>query len=200
MIGRKAREQALCLVYAQMFSKQQYDELIENYVLANQQEIKPAAATLAEGVISFSEELDALVEKYAHGWKLTRIAKISLAIMRIAIYEMLYVPDLWISVSISEAVELAKKYATKEDKNYINGILGSIARQEKVVEPDEPLAEEFLSDKPLMRDILSDEHLVNDLLSDETWLDKPSSDESLVGDLLSEKLSDGGDVPDSGEA
>ena len=63
------------------------------------------------------------------GWSIKRISKSALAILRLAIYEMKYVDSIPVSVSINEAVEIAKKYATKEDAAFINGILSTVAKQ-----------------------------------------------------------------------
>ena len=64
------------------------------------------------------------------GWKLSRIPKVALAVMRLAIYEMKYEKTVPVSVSINEAVELAKKY-TIDDSSFVNGVLGAVARNEK---------------------------------------------------------------------
>lgn len=76
-------------------------------------------------------DIDAAISNYAIGWSLDRMTKVALSIMRLAIAEMLYMDDIPQGVSINEAVELAKKYAGKEDSSYINGILGSISRAEE---------------------------------------------------------------------
>lgn len=79
-------------------------------------------------VLSHFDELDARIEKYSNGWKKERIGKAELAILRLAIYEVLFdeVPD---AVAINEAVELAKLYADEKAPGFINGILGKVARE-----------------------------------------------------------------------
>ena len=62
-------------------------------------------------------------------WSKERISRVALAIMRLAVYEMLYVDDIPVSVSINEAVELAKKYGGDEDSSFVNGVLGGISRE-----------------------------------------------------------------------
>ena len=62
------------------------------------------------------------------GWKINRISKVSLALLRLAVYEMLYRDDVPVSVSINEAVELSKKYTVKDDTSFINGVLGAVAK------------------------------------------------------------------------
>ncbi len=85
---------------------------------------------LVRGVDEHGAELDGYIEKYAKGWKFSRIPLVASAIMRVAMYEVLYMPDVPNSAAINEAVEIAKKYETPETVKFINGILGSFSRQE----------------------------------------------------------------------
>jgi N utilization substance protein B len=81
--------------------------------------------------LSFVENLksiDNLINQYSSDWKINRIAKIDIAIMRLAITEMLYDDEIPISVSINEAIELCKKYSNEDSHKFINGILGNINR------------------------------------------------------------------------
>ncbi len=88
---------------------------------------------LVSGVAEHAAELDGYIEKYARGWKFERISLVASAIMRVAMYEILYMPDIPAGVAINEAVEIAKKYETPETVRFLNGILGSFARQEAKV-------------------------------------------------------------------
>lgn len=85
---------------------------------------------LAHGVSEHAAELDSYIEKYAKNWNVGRISRIAVAIMRIAMFEILYMPDVPDAASINEAVELAKKYEETETVSFINGILGSFIRGE----------------------------------------------------------------------
>ncbi|MCX7615706.1 MAG: transcription antitermination protein NusB, partial [Clostridiales bacterium] len=71
------------------------------------------------------------IEKYTKGWNCNRISRISTSIMRISMYEMLYMPDIPDSASINEAVELAKEYDSPEAATFINGVLGTFYREER---------------------------------------------------------------------
>ena len=82
------------------------------------------------GVFAKLEELDAIVGQNAKGWKLSRLAKIDLSILRLCIYEIKYRDDIPFNISINEAIELAKKYGTEDSGSFINGILS------KAVPPD----------------------------------------------------------------
>lgn len=95
---------------------------------------KPDAAqteyicALVNGVSSHGEELDGYIAKYAQGWRVSRISKTALCILRCALYEILYMPEIPAAASINEAVELAKSFDEPETVGFINGILGSFMR------------------------------------------------------------------------
>jgi len=103
------------------------DELYATYPSAKQiAYLKQVAHGLGEHLI----ELDLYIEKYAQGWKVGRISRVAVAIMRVSMYEILYVPDVPGGVSINEAVEMAKKYEDADTVKFLNGILGSFIRAE----------------------------------------------------------------------
>jgi N utilization substance protein B len=77
-------------------------------------------------------KIDDYIRKYAKGWSLERMARVDLAIIRLALYELLFMDDIPISVSINEAVELAKKYGNEKSSSFINGILGNFIRSESI--------------------------------------------------------------------
>lgn len=81
------------------------------------------------GVCEHQEEIDALIGKYARGWKTARISRISRSILRLSIYEMLYLRDIPASVSINEAIELCKKFDEESARAFVNGILNSVKEE-----------------------------------------------------------------------
>ena len=85
-------------------------------------------STVVNGVKEKTPELDAIISRYAQGWKISRISKTALCILRCALYEILYMPDIPSGASINEAVELSKGYDEPETVSFINGILGSFMR------------------------------------------------------------------------
>ena len=85
---------------------------------------------LVEGVGEHGYELDEYISKYAIGWKFQRIPRIAAAIMRVAMYEVLYMPEIPASAAINAAVDLAKKYDEPKVASFVNGILGSFVRKE----------------------------------------------------------------------
>jgi len=86
---------------------------------------------LVNGVRENGEELDAIISRYSQRWKLSRISKTALCVLRCALYEILYMPDIPPAAAINEAVELAKSYDEPETVSFINGILGSFMRSRR---------------------------------------------------------------------
>ena len=85
---------------------------------------------MLEGVCAQSEELDEIIGRYSKDWAIERIARVDLSILRVAIYEMLYrKEDVPTGAAINEAVELAKRYGGERSYAFINGILGSVAKE-----------------------------------------------------------------------
>jgi len=80
------------------------------------------------GTLEKQAQLDGVIENFLKGWELERINKIDLALMRLAIFEMLTQPDVPYGVAVNEAVELAKVYGDDDSPGFINGVLGNVAR------------------------------------------------------------------------
>lgn len=85
---------------------------------------------VVQGTVVKLEEIDENIKKNSIGWDLRRISRVAMAIMRVAIYEAKYMDEIPPSVAINEAVEIAKKYETAETVAFINGVLGSVVREE----------------------------------------------------------------------
>ena len=122
------RQQALAFVYERMFRDDSAEEVFEDAMDARDTEVGEYARVLVEGVEQHLEEIDGYIEANLRGWKKNRISRVSLTILRMAVYELLYVDSVPASVSINEAVELAKSYATAEDGSFVNGVLGAVAK------------------------------------------------------------------------
>lgn len=121
-------EQAFVLIYeSEFFKDKPLDELEEIY----SENIAPLSAygkELFNGTVSLKNDIDAKIEPLLKGWKINRISKVNLSILRLAIFELDNMNDVPENVVINEAVELAKKYSGKEDSAFVNGILGSYSR------------------------------------------------------------------------
>jgi len=98
-------------------------------------EVWEFAVELVRGAWQEHAELDAIISRYATGWSLERMANADRNLLRLALYEILYRDDIPQSVSINEAVELAKRYSTADSAKFINGILGSFARERGAGDP-----------------------------------------------------------------
>ena len=122
------REQAFVLLYESEFFKDKPVLDLEEIYSENIDVLSEYGKILFEGEVSQKNELDSIVEKYLKGWTLSRISKVNLAILRLALYEMMNCENVPESVVINEAVELAKKYSGAEDSKFVNGILGSFSR------------------------------------------------------------------------
>lgn len=83
----------------------------------------------AGAVISHKNDIDACIEDASSGWKVSRMSRVDLSILRLAVYEMLYDEDIPTGVAVNEAVEIAKEYGTDDSASFINGILGNISRK-----------------------------------------------------------------------
>ena len=89
---------------------------------------KEYIVSLVNGVCEHREELDGYITRYSHGWKISRISRTALGVLRCAMYEILYMPDIPEAASINEAVELDKKFDDPETVSFVNGILGSFMK------------------------------------------------------------------------
>lgn len=132
MTRREARKQALCLIFESLFHDDPLPEILELAKEARELDPDPFAQKLAAGVFEHMAEIDDKIGKYSIGWSKNRISKIVYAILRLAIYEICYIEDMPVSVSINEAVELAKAYGGDGDAGFINGVLGGLVREEKI--------------------------------------------------------------------
>ncbi|MEW9123624.1 MAG: transcription antitermination factor NusB [Thermotaleaceae bacterium] len=133
-MGRKiARETAMKLIYQMDIHREAYQEMIERTIEEYPDDLKDHAyiREVTYQYLHHQQLIDDIITQHAKDWKLDRIAKVDLAILRLAIVEMLYQEDIPTSVSINEAVEMAKNYSTDESGSFVNGVLGSVAEMKK---------------------------------------------------------------------
>ena len=146
MTRSTAREIAVHLAFELAFSDIKVDELLERELNADafaaraadeplyaeypNEEQEKYIRTLVRGVADHGFELDGYIERYAKGWRFSRIDRVAAAIMRVTMYEILYRPDVPNKVAINEAVEIAKGYVDEDVVKFVNGILGSFVRAE----------------------------------------------------------------------
>jgi N utilization substance protein B len=117
------RRAAVFALYQADVTGRSVDELVDRAA-------KPFTRELVDGVLANRDELDALIERHAEGWSLERIAPLERNILRVALYELLHRDDVPAEVAIDEAVESAKEFASADAPGFVNGILGTVQRQE----------------------------------------------------------------------
>jgi N utilization substance protein B len=100
-------------------------------------EIRNYAVQLVQGVWKQKSDLDAQIQSVARNWTVERMAAIDRNLIRIALYEILNVPDVPYRVAINEAVELAKEYGTTESRRFVNGVLGALVRKLRLEDEQE---------------------------------------------------------------
>ena len=137
---RKARETAFLIIFERLFCDDSLEDIIESAKISAQGEkeddpvlsliINPGEFTLSivTGTQDNLAAIDELIKDNLVKWDMNRISKVALCLLRMAIFEMLFLDDVPVSVSINEAVELAKKYAADDDPAFINGLLGAVSR------------------------------------------------------------------------
>ena len=132
MTRRQSREQAFVLMFEKSFRN---DEKMEDIIAAALESEMLEKDEYSFFVIDTAEKnldkIDEQILKYCRGWTILRMPKVSLAIIRVAVTEMLFIESVPVNVSISEAVEISKIYGEKNDSSFINGILSSIAKEIK---------------------------------------------------------------------
>ena len=125
---RQSRETALQLLYALDITRANVREVLRagwaDKMLSP--EIRDFTTTLVTGVIEHRDGIDALIQECSTNWSLERIGLVERNILRFAIYELCFLPDIPPNVTINEAVEVAKKYGTEEAPAFINGILDRV--------------------------------------------------------------------------
>lgn len=136
MGGRRlSREMTLKVLFQIDLVSTNIEEVLK-YTLGNgklSDEVKEFTLILVKGVMSNLSEIDKTINNHTNNWSLERITNIDRNILRMAIYEILYLKNIPKSVSINEAVELAKKYGTKSSFSFVNGVLGKIDKDVKIM-------------------------------------------------------------------
>ena len=129
MTRKQAREEAFILIFEKAFNDIAPSEILE--IAGEVRDLVPDEyiEKVFLGVFENLEAIDELISKNAVGWKIERISKTALSILRLAIFEIKYYDEIPDSVSINEAVELSKKYATSADASFVNGILSTIVKE-----------------------------------------------------------------------
>lgn len=131
---KKARDNAFkCVYQLEFMDKQNLDSILEFCFLENenQEDEKEYINEVLNGVSINLSEIDKIILENLKNWSISRIAKIDLAILRLAIYEIKYMKDIPVKVSANEAVELAKTYGNPDSKSFVNGVIAKVIAKEE---------------------------------------------------------------------
>ena len=134
MSRRLAREAAMCLLYEREVGGAPGDQTLEEMKDVLQTEkIMDKHGDYIEAVLQLYDEkkslIDAVIERYCRSWKLDRLSRVDLSILRLAVMEIYFFEDIPEKVTVNEAVEMAKKYSTDKAPGFINGVLGSVLEE-----------------------------------------------------------------------
>lgn len=128
MIRREARKRALEILYQMEVTGQNAEETLRIFAEVGR-DVSSFTERIIKGVVKNIEAIDEQIDLAAARWTIKRMPLLDRNILRMAIYEIVYEPEIPVSVSINEAVELAKVYGTPDSSKFINGVLGNIAKK-----------------------------------------------------------------------
>ena len=138
MNRHQARELAFSLLFEHEFDKERTArELYDTAKAAREEEENKYVRGVLAGVLEHEAELEAAISEASKGWSLSRISRVSLSILKLCAYEMLFCPDIPIRVSLNEAIELVKRYDEDSARAFVNGILNTLAVRAREGRPDE---------------------------------------------------------------
>lgn len=137
---REGREQALQILYGMELNPVTVPQALRHFRegARGSEASQLFAEELVLGVAGHKAELDAAIEEKSTNWTVPRMAKIDLNILRLAVFELLFRPDIPANVTINEAIEIAKKFGTEDSPAFINGILDQFAGEKAAA--DQPLS------------------------------------------------------------
>lgn len=130
---RRARELSLQILFQVEFSRQKLKDVLDIFWKENHvtPEVSEYANKIVEGTLRNLKEIDSLIEGCSTNWKLSRMAAVDRNLLREATFELIYLEDIPSSVTINEAVEIAKKFGAEESPSFINGVLDKIAKDKE---------------------------------------------------------------------
>lgn len=129
MTRHEARETAFIILFEKLFRPDDgIDEIVSSAEESDFFQVDDFILSVTGKAGEKQDEIDGMIEKNLVGWTIKRISKVSLAVLRLAVCEILYFDDIPVSVSINEAVEITKKYSTAQDASFVNGVLGSVSK------------------------------------------------------------------------
>lgn len=128
MTRKEERQQAFAIIFEKSFKGDSLETIIGDAIEAEAYTESDYCSNSIFGVFRNIEAIDGLLSANLKDWTLDRISRVALSVLRLAVYEIKYMNDIPVGASINEAVELTKKFSTKEDASFVNGVLGTIAK------------------------------------------------------------------------
>ncbi|EEO3731965.1 transcription antitermination factor NusB [Listeria monocytogenes] len=128
MKRREAREKALQALFQIELNEMSLDQAIKNIMEDEQDDYMEK---LVEGVMANKAEIDAIIEPNSDNWRMDRLSKVDLSLLRLSVYEIKYLDDVPNRVSLNESIEIAKIYSDEKSSKFINGVLANIAPEDK---------------------------------------------------------------------
>ncbi|EAC3504011.1 transcription antitermination factor NusB [Listeria monocytogenes] len=128
MKRREAREKALQALFQIELNEMSLDQAIKNIMEDEQDDY---VEKLVEGVMANKAEIDAIIEPNLDNWRMDRLSKVDLSLLRLSVYEIKYLDDVPNRVSLNESIEIAKIYSDEKSSKFINGVLANIAPEDK---------------------------------------------------------------------
>ena len=129
----KARKRALDLLFASELRSESPVDALERAADAGEGPTNEYTAALVRGVVENQRSIDALLAEPAQGWTLERMPAVDRNVLRLGVFEILYVDDVPDAVAVSEAVTLVRDLSTDESPTFVNGVLGAILRNKPAV-------------------------------------------------------------------
>lgn len=128
MTRREEREQAFAIIFEKSFREDSLKDIVDDASAADAYVNSDYCERVVYGVFENLTEIDEIISANLTDWKIDRISRVALAVLRLALFEIKFMDDIPESVTVNEAVEIAKKFSVKDDAAYINGVLGSVIR------------------------------------------------------------------------
>lgn len=128
MKRREAREKALQALFQIELNEMSLDQAIKNIMEDEQDDYMEK---LVEGVMANKAEIDSIIEPNLDNWRMDRLSKVDLSLLRLSVYEIKYLDDVPNRVSLNESIEIAKIYSDEKSSKFINGVLANIAPEDK---------------------------------------------------------------------
>ncbi len=143
MSRRRAREAAMCLLYERELNLNPEEDTLREMrdVLHSdsfEQKNRQYIDAVIEAFETQKEQIDSMVSKYCISWKIERLSRVDISILRLAVIEMYYLKRESYKVCINEAVELAKKFSTEKSPRFVNGVLGAMVAEKEPIREAKP--------------------------------------------------------------